>query len=143
MSRAQDVIAIIKKGAKTSPKNRIAIKATKHTNVSLVLGRNEVELPNRQSDVYVFVRVSLPDDHLLRIGRMEIIKMLKDQQHYPLYKDKIEELQPIKTEIAGFAYREDLKLSDTIPGYKFDSERYVKLTGQLRRSIPEWKQAIK
>lgn len=139
----QDVIAIIKNGKKITPHNRIAIKATKHTNVSLVLGRNEVELSNRQSDVYVFVRVNLPDDHLLRIGRNEIVGILKNQQHYDLYKDKIEELKNIQTEIAGFAYRQDLELSDTIPGYKFDSERYVKLSGHLRRAIPEWKTAIK
>jgi hypothetical protein len=139
----QDVIAIVKNGVKVAPQNRIAVKATKHTNVSLVLGRNEVELPSRQSDVYVFVRVNLPDDHLLRIGRREIIKMLKNQQHYQLYKNKIEELKPIQTEIAGFAYRQDLELSDKIPGYRFESERYVKLTGHLRRSLSEWKQAIR
>jgi len=42
-------------------KNRIAVKATKHTNVSIVLGRNEVELPKTQLDVYVFVSASLPE----------------------------------------------------------------------------------
>jgi hypothetical protein len=139
----QDVLAIIQNGQRRTPANRIAVKATKYTNVSLVLGRNEVELPNRQSDVYVFTRLNLPDDHLLRVGRQEIINLLQNQQHFHLYQDRIESLGPIKCEVAGFAYRRDLELSDSIPGYQFDSERYVKLTGNLCRNLDEWREAIR
>jgi len=139
----QDVLAIIQNGQRRTPTNKIAVKATKHTNVSLVLSRNEVELPNRQSDIYVFTRINLPDDHLLRVGRQEIINLLQNQQHFRLYQDKIESLGPIKCEVAGFVYRNDLELSRTIPGYTFPSERYVKLSGRLRRSIEEWRQAIR
>ncbi|MEM2130593.1 MAG: hypothetical protein QXZ70_08360 [Candidatus Bathyarchaeia archaeon] len=139
----QDVLAIIQNGQRKPPTNRIAVKATKYTNVSLVLSRNEVELPTRLSDVYVFTRLDLPDDHLLRVGRQEIINLLQNQEHFHLYKDRIESLGPIKCEVAGFAYRTDLKLTDSIPGYKFESERYCLQTGKLRRVIEEWKQAIR
>ena len=139
----QDVLAIIKNGERKPPVHKIAVKATKPRNASLVLSRNEVELPNRQSDVYVFTRVDLPDDHLLRISQQEILSILRNQQHFNLYKDKIQPLNSIKCEVAGFAYRKDLELSDTIPGYQFDSERYVKHTGKLRRTLAEWREAIR
>jgi len=138
----QDVLAIIQGGQRRTPANKIAVKATKHTNVSLVLSRNEVELPNRQSDVYVFTRLNLPDDHLLRVGQQEIINLLQNQQHFQLYQNRIEPLGPVRCEVAGFAYRDDLELTDSIPGYKFPSERYCKQTGRLRRNIDEWRQAI-
>jgi len=139
----QDVLAIIKNGERRTPVHKIAVKATKPRNASLVLSRNEVELSNRQSDVYVFARVDLPDDHLLRISQQEILSILQNQQHFNLYKDRIQPLSSIKCEVTGFAYREDLELSDTIPGYKFDSERYVKQTGKLRRTLAEWREAIR
>lgn len=139
----QDVLVIIKNGKKRKPVHRIAVKATKPRNASLVLSRNEVELPDRKSDVYVFTRVDLPDDHLLRISRREILSMLRTQQHFDSYKNKISRLGPINCEVAGFAYRKDLKLSNSIPGYEFDSERYVKQTGKLRRDLSEWREAIR
>lgn len=139
----QDVLAIIENGQRKIPAHKIAVKATKPRNASLVLSRNEVELPDRQSDVYVFTRVDLPDDHLLRISLQEILNMLRNQQHFSLYNDKIQPLTSIKCEVACFAYREDLELSDSIPGYQFESERYVKQTGRLRRALEEWREAIK
>jgi len=138
----QDVLGIVQNGQRRAPAHRIAVKATKHTNVSLVLSRNEVELPNRQSDVYVFMRVNLPDDHLLRVGHQEITNLLQNQQHFQLYRERIEPLGPIRCEVAGFAYRADLELTNSIPGYKFPSERYCRQTGRLRRSIDEWRRAI-
>jgi hypothetical protein len=137
----QDVLAIIENGVRRMPVNKIAVKATKPRNASLVLSRNEVELSNRQSDVYVFTRVELPDDHLLRISSPEILNLLQEQQHFNLYSDRIEPLTTIKCEVAGFAYRRDLELSDSIPGYQFDSKRYVKQTGRLRRTIAERREA--
>lgn len=139
----QDVLAIVENGQRRIPQQRIAVKATKPRNASLVLSRNEVELANRQSDVYVFTRVDLPDDHLLRISHNEILSLLRNQQHFGLYEDRIQPLYPMRCEIAGFAYGADLELSDSIPGYQFDSERYVKQTGKLRRNLSEWREAIR
>jgi len=139
----QDVLAIVENGQRRIPQHKIAVKATKPRNASLVLSTNEVELPDRQSDVYVFTRVDLPDDHLLRISQQEILSLLRNQQHFSLYADRIQPLDSIKCEIAGFAYRADLELSDSIPGYQFGSERYVKQTGNLRRNLSEWREAIR
>lgn len=138
----QDVISITKNGVKHEPKNKIAIKASKPKSAYLVLSLDEVDMPNRKSDVYIFARVNLPDDHLLRISVKEIRTLVKAQQHYKTYEKMIPEFEPISVEIAGFAYKKDLEKVTEIPGQKFDGERYVKKSGKLRRGIEEWKKAF-
>ncbi len=66
---AQDIIGIIEKGQKREPKLGVGIKSSKPKNAYLVLGENEVSRPERKSDIYIFCRPDMPDDHLLRITK--------------------------------------------------------------------------
>lgn len=134
----QDVLAIIENGVRRSPRFRIGIKATKPKNAYLVLSPNEVEHQDRMSDVYILTRVDLPDDHLLRIAHREIISRVRSQQHFALYSQNIQPLGSISCEVAGFAYRDELEMVESIPGQRFTGYRYVKKSGDLRRSIEEW-----
>lgn len=138
----QDVISITKNGAKYAPKNKIAIKASKPKSAYLILSLDEVEMPGRKSDVYIFTRVNLPDDHLLRISVKEIKELVKGQKHYKAYEKMIPAFEPISVEIAGFAYKKDLGKVTEIPGQEFDGERYVRKSGELRRDIREWKRVF-
>jgi len=139
----QDVLSITREGVTEKPSNKIAVKASKPKSSFLVLGTNEVDLDERSSDVYVFTRVDLPDDHLLRIARNDIKELVRNQQHYSLYEEFIPNLQPISVEVAGFAYIDDLEVVTEIPGQDFGGDRYVKRTGDLRRSLEDWDEAIR
>lgn len=136
----QDVISITVNGKKYQPKKKIAIKTTKMRNAYLVLGLNEVDRPERRSDVYILTRVNMPDDHLLRIATNDITKIVSSQQHFNSYKDKLPKFEPIMCEIAGFVYVNELEKISGIPS--IDGERYAKKSGQLRRSIDDWKKAF-
>jgi hypothetical protein len=138
----QDVLSIAQNGETREPKKKIAVKSSKPKSAYLVLSPNEVELDNRKSDVYIFSRVDLPDDHLLRIGVNEIRELVRNQQHYELYEKMIPAFEPISVEVAGFAYIDDLETVEEIPGQKFDGERYVKKSGELRRDIEGWKKVF-
>jgi len=139
----QDIIAITRNGRSETPRNNIGIKASKIKSSYLVLSANEVERDERRSDVYVFTRVDLPDDHLLRIAPKEIRNLVRNQRHFELYQADIPDFTPIHVEVAGFSYIDDLEVVTSIPGQDFGSERYVKRTGDLRRSLDEWQEAIR
>jgi len=138
----QDVLSISQKGKTREPKKKIAVKSSKPKSAYLVLSPNEVELESRKSDVYIFTRVDLPDDHLLRIAREEIRELVKNQQHYKMYEKMIPTFEPISVQVAGFAYINDLETVEEIPGQEFEGERYVKRSGELRRDIEEWKKVF-
>lgn len=138
----QDIIEVVQAGVKRKPKIGISIKSSKPKNAALVLGENEIVKLDRSSDVYIFCRPALPDDHLLRIGREEVISSIKDQPHYEKYKDKMPTFNDMACEVAGFCYKEDLEKVTEIPGQKFDGIRYVKLSGKLHRSKEDWEELI-
>ena len=85
----QDIIKVTEKGKTRDPKIDVGIKSSKQKSAYLVLGENEVRLANRKSDVYIFCRPDIPDDHLLRLTREKVIEAIKDQPYYPGYKDKM------------------------------------------------------
>jgi len=138
----QDVLSIIENGKKRKPSNKIGVKASKPKSAFLVLSPNEVELDERKSDVYIFTRVALPDDHLLRIGSNEIKKLVEGQKHYELYEKFIPSFSPIQVEVCGFAQINDLEVVTGIPGQEFDSNRYVKKSGHLNRKLEDWKKVF-
>ena len=105
----QDIIGIKHNGKIREPKLGIGIKSSKPKSAYLVLGENEVQRPERRSDIYIFCRPDMPDDHLLRITRKEVIKLVKDQQHYHLYKEKIPKFKNIYCEIAGWCSVDELE----------------------------------
>lgn len=126
------------------PKLGVGIKASKTKNAFLVLGSNEVEFPDRRSDVYIFARVGLPSDHLFRILRDhsffgEVRRFLDKDVNFK----KILELKKIPVWICGFAYVEELEKKTSIPGQEFSNGyRYVKSVNNLHNSDKEWKNLI-
>ena len=139
---AQDIVSIFENGKKRDPKIKVGIKSSKPKSAYLVLGENEVVLENRKSDVYIFCRPDLPDDHLLRITHEKIIQEVKDQQHFGAYEKHIPQFQPVTCEIAGFCYLKDLEKVTEIPGQEFSGVRFVRQTGKLRRSENDWKELV-
>jgi hypothetical protein len=138
----QDIISVKENGKQRKPKIGIGIKSSKPKSAYLVLGENEVILPSRRSDVYIFCRPNIPDDHLLRITRDKIIEIVKKEPHYPSYKDKIPYFETLYCEIAGWCWIDELEKATSIPGQVFDGIRYVKKSGQLHRSKEAWKELL-
>ena len=140
----QDFDQIFYNGSFRVPKLGVGIKASKMKNAFLVLGANEVELPERKSDVYIFARVGLPSDHLFRILRDHSFfgKVRKFFDKNIKFK-KIEKLENIPVWICGFAYVDELDKVTQIPGQEFSNgHRYVKSVSQLHNSDDDWKKLI-
>lgn len=107
----QDIIGVSERGRIRQPKVGIGIKASKPKSAYLVLGENEV------------------------------IKAVKDEPHFPTYKDKIPHFIPIPCEIAGYCSVSELEKVSGIEGQAFDNGfRNVKKSGLLHRSRKDWKQ---
>jgi len=140
----QDFDQIEKNGSFRTPKLGVGIKASKMKNAFLVLGANEVEFPERRSDVYLFARVGLPSDHLFRILRDHSFfgKVRKFFETNEKFK-KIEKLENIPIWICGFAYVGELEKVTEIPGQEFSNgHRYVKSVGKLRNTDKDWNDLI-
>ncbi|HEY4514829.1 MAG TPA: hypothetical protein VJJ22_01575 [Candidatus Paceibacterota bacterium] len=136
----QDFDQIEKKGVFRAPKLGVGIKASKMKNAFLVLGANEVEFPDRRSDVYVFARVGLPSDHLFRILRDHSFfgKVRRFFDANDRFK-KIGKLENIPIWICGFAYVDELEKVTSIPGQEFSNgHRYVKSVGKLHNTDKDW-----
>lgn len=126
------------------PKLGVGVKASKMKNAFLVLGANEVELTGRKSDVYIFVRVGLPSDHLFRILRDHSFfgEARKFFDENPNFK-KILKLERIPVWICGFSYINELERVTSIPGQEFSNgHRYIKSVGNLHNSDEDWKEFL-
>ena len=139
----QDIIAVVEHGNKRNPKINVGIKSSKPKSAYLVLGENEVTLKERKSDVYIFCRPDIPDDHLLRLTKEKIIETVKNQQHYPSYKSQIPNFQNMPCEISGYCWIDELEKVTSIPGQDFESLRFVKKTGLLHREKKDWENLLK
>lgn len=140
----QDIIGVIENGKRREPKTGVGIKSSKPKSAYLILGENEIDLKERRSDFYIYCRPDIPDDHLLRITKNEIIKAVEKQPHYSKYKDIIPGFTNIKCEIAGYCSIDELEKVNEIPGQKFDNGfRYVKKSGLLHRTREDWEKLIK
>lgn len=140
----QDFDQIEKGGIFRTPKLGVGIKASKMKNAFLVLGGNEVDSPERRSDVYIFARVGLPSDHLFRILRDHSFfgRVRKFFENNEKFK-KIEELKNIPIWICGFAYVNELEKVTEIPGQEFSNGyRYVKSVSKLHNSDKDWEELI-
>jgi len=141
----QDIIGVIENGKKRDPKIGIGIKSSKPKSAFLILSENEVDLEERKSDVYIFCRPDIPDDHLLRITRSRIIEVVKNQQHYPNYKNDIPEFKDIPCEVAGWIDVGDLEKVETktIPGLEgATGYRYAKKSGELNKDKESWEELL-
>lgn len=134
----QDIIRIMDGGQPREPKIGVGIKSSKPKSTRLILSLNEVNLPDRSSDVYILGRPDIPDDHLIRVARADIIQAVKDQPHFASYKDQIPNFESIPCEIAGWCNKEELELVDSVPEAEITDSRYVKKTGLLHRSKEKW-----
>jgi len=138
----QDIIMIEKNGVKREPNKGVGIKASKPKNAYLVLSENEVLLEDRKSDIYIFCRPNIPDDHLLRLTREKIIEAVENQQHFSSYKEDIPYFENIFCEIAGWCKLEELEKVTEIPGQDFGGYRYVKKSGHLHKDQAGWEELI-
>lgn len=139
----QDIIYVTESGKKREPRIGVGIKSSKPKSAYLVLGENEVLLSERKSDVYIFCRPDIPDDHLLRITKEKVVDAVKHQPYYPVYKDKMPDFENIPCEIAGYCYITELEKVNGIPGQEFDGVRFVKKSGLLHRDKKDWEALIK
>lgn len=140
----QDIIGIFERGKMRKPKVGVGIKSSKPKSAYLVLGANEITIPERKSEIYIYCRPDIPDDHLLRFTKDLVIEAVKDKPHYSRYKDQLPDFTSIPCEIAGWCKSEELEEVTSIPGQDFDNgPRFVIKSGKLHRSKEEWKKLIK
>ena len=140
----QDIIGVYERGKKRAPKIGVGIKSSKPKSAYLVLGDNEIKLPERRSEIYIYCRPDIPDDHLLRIAKDEVIKLVKDKPLYPRYKYQIPSFVNIPCEVAGWCKASELKEVKSIPGQAFEyGTRFVIKSGLLHRSKEEWEKLLK
>jgi hypothetical protein len=139
----QDIISVIENNKERQPKIGIGIKSSKPKNVFLVLGENEIDRPERRSDVYIYCRPDIPDDHLLRITKEAIQEIVKGMPHYEKYKAQMPEFANIPCEIVGWCRYDEFEKTNEIPGQEFDGMRFVKASGSLKHSKSDWEELIK
>ena len=140
----QDFIGIKEKGKIRPVNTGVAIKSSKWKNCFNVIDPLEYENPRRKSDVYIFVRVGLPSDHLFRILREHsFFKKVKDfLEAEPTFR-KINELKEIHIWIAGFSYHGEFNKVKSIPNQPFEDWRYVRAVGEMHNSDKDWKELVK
>ncbi|MCG2726660.1 MAG: hypothetical protein L6420_10525 [Elusimicrobia bacterium] len=141
----QDIIGVIEDGKKREPKIGIGIKSSKPKSAFLILSENEVDLRERRSDIYIFCRPDIPDDHLLRVTREKIIEIVKDKQHFSSYKEDIPKFTSVPCEVAGWCNIDELEKSEAnkIPGLEdATGYRYIKKSGQLHKDKKSWQELL-
>ncbi len=136
-----------KKGNLRAVKVGVAVKSSKWKNCWNIIAPIEYENQTRKSDVYLFVRVGLPSDHLFRILREHsFFKNVKDFLEKSEGFRKIKELKEIPIWIAGFSYHNELEKVKEIPGQAFSGNpdyRYVKCVGEMHNADNDWIKLIK
>ena len=138
----QDITEIAKprKGGRVyNPlKFRIAIKTSKMKNVWLIVSRNEVENNDRCSDVYIFSRVDLHLDHLIRI--------LKEHDALSDLRNIIPSFEDIKAQVCGFIRKSELISNPPVTVLPAPPQSiqpsYIIRSGQLHKSKKEWTELI-
>jgi len=139
----QDLDGVYKNGALRKAKIGVAIKSSKIKSCFNIIPPIEYENDNRKSDVYIFVRVGLPSDHLFRILREHsFFKSVKDFLENSSEFKKIEELKNIPIWICGFSYFNELEKVTEIPGQKFEGYRYVKSVSKMHNLDSDWNTLI-
>jgi hypothetical protein len=139
----QDITGVEKNGKIRIPKIGVGIKSSKPKNAFLILGENEITIEERRSDIYIYCRPDIPDDHLLRVTKDKINEVVRGKPHYSKYKNLMPDFTNIPCEVVGWCYYEDLAMVKGIPGQDFDGIRYVKKSGLLRKTKEEWKEFTK
>nr|MBI5456005.1 hypothetical protein [Candidatus Levybacteria bacterium] len=140
----QDIIGVFENHKMRKPKIGVGIKSSKPKSAYLVLSGNEIKLAERRSDIYIYCRPDIPDDHLLRLTKDQVIKAVKDKPHFSKYKDLLPDFNNIPCEIVGWCKFDELEEVSSIPGLEFENgTRFVKKSGELHRSKHDWEKLIK
>lgn len=139
----QDITGISENGKIRTPKIGVGIKSSKPKSAFLVLGENEIKIKERRSDIYIYCRPDIPDDHLLRLTKEEINEAVKNKPHYSKYKDLMPDFVNIPCEVAGWCHYTDLREVSGIPGQDFDGIRFVIESGRLKKARKDWEKLIK
>ena len=140
---AQDIIGVKEGENFREPQIGVGIKSSKPKAAYLILVGNEIRIPERKSDVYIFCRPDIPDDHLLRVVKPEFLELVKDKPHFGSYEHLVPDFSNISCEIAGWCNSDELEEVTSIPGQAFENgPRFVKKSGQLRRNRGEWETLI-
>ncbi len=139
----QDFDGIMDKGKWREVKIGVAVKSSKIKSCFNIIPPLEYENPNRKSDVYIFVRVGLPSDHLFRILRdhsffKNVAEFLEKSEGFR----KIKELKEIPIWICGLSFYDELEKVNKIPGQDFDGYRYVKSVANMHNSDVDWEKFI-
>lgn len=139
----QDITGVKENGKIREPKIGIGIKSSKPKSAFLVLGENEIKIKERRSDIYIYCRPDIPDDHLLRLTKEEINEAVKNKPHYSKYKDLMPDFVNISCEVAGWCRYSELREVKGIPGQDFDGIRFVIESGKMKKTKKDWKKLIK
>ncbi|MEX2012920.1 MAG: hypothetical protein WD967_00780 [Candidatus Levyibacteriota bacterium] len=140
----QDIIGVFENRKMRKPKIGVGIKSSKPKSAYLVLSGNEIKLAERRSDIYIYCRPDIPDDHLLRLTKDQVIKAVKDKPHFSKYKDFLPDFHNIPCEIVGWCRFDELEEVSSIPGLEFENgTRFVKKSGELHKTKDDWKKLIK
>jgi len=139
----QDIIGVLENRKMRKPKIGVGIKSSKPKSAFLVLGDKEIKLKERRSDIYIYCRPDIPDDHLLRLTKDLIVKAVKDKPLFSKYKDLLPDFNDIPCEVVGWCRYKELEEVSSIPGQAFDNgTRFVKKSGELHKSKSDWKKLI-
>ena len=129
----QDITEVQKGRVINPPNKRVSIKSGKLNSCFIVVGEKEVELPERQSDYYVFVRVDFPTDLLLRVIKTH--RALTNVQHL------IPDFEDITAYICGFTQKSNLRRvddDDKVLPFDITGFRYCKNIGGLSNTDEDW-----
>jgi hypothetical protein len=140
----QDITSVKMKGVWREPNLGIAVKSSKIKSCFNILPELEYENQNRRSDVYIFIRVDLPSDHLFRILRdHSFFKNVKEFLDESDGFRKIEVLKEINIWITGFNWHDELDKVKSIPGLRFENGyRYVKSVSEMHNTDDDWRKLI-
>jgi len=141
----QDFDGIMARGKWRNCKIGVAVKSSKMKSCFNIIPPIEYENGRRKSDVYIFVRVGLPSDHLFRILRdHSFFKNVSDFLEESDKFRKIKELKNIPMWICGFSYHKEFSKATSVPGLRFDNGyRYVKSVADMHNTDKDWKEFLR
>jgi len=130
----QDITQVQKGRVLNPPRIRVSIKSGKPNGCYLIVPEKEVDLHERRSEYYVFVRVDFPEDHLIRA--------LKDHPTIESMNLNIPDLGQINSFICGYVSVKELDKVRSIPKVNFEGYRYVKGVGSIYNQYEDWKKFV-
>jgi hypothetical protein len=125
----QDIVGVKKDRVINPPARKVSVKSGKLNGMVMIVGVKEVEMLQRLSDYYAFVRVSFPVDTFVRFYR--------DAPEFVDIREKIHPFENAVAYIMGYCERAEL-VKRTVPEAGIDELRYVQITGNLKNSDTDW-----